>query len=159
MNVVVRRLRDDELRLYLQIHTAAIQGLATSHYDPATIAGWMVPITDDNLRDLQTNVDQEIRLIAELEGQPVGIGALVVEHSELRACYVHPDAARHGVGTAIVHEIERLAKEHGLSQLQLAGSLNAEAFYVALGYSVRERSDVVLGNGHRMAAVWMEKRL
>ena len=118
-----------------------------------------MPITDDNLRDLQTNVDQEIRLIAELEGQPVGIGALVVEHSELRACYVHPDAARHGVGTAIVHEIERLAKEHGLSQLQLAGSLNAEAFYVALGYSVRERSDVVLGNGHRMAAVWMEKRL
>lgn len=90
---------------------------------------------------------------------PVGIGALVVERSELRACYVLPEAARCGVGTAVVAEIERLACDHGLHRLELAGSLNAEPFYAALGYSVRERGEVLLSNQHRMPCVWMEKML
>ena len=64
-----------------------------------------------------------------------------------------------GCGSALVHEIERLARGHGLTRLDLAASLNAEAFYAAHGYEVRERSEVVLRNGHRMAAVWMGKHL
>jgi GNAT superfamily N-acetyltransferase len=75
------------------------------------------------------NTDGEIRLVAELDGTPAGIGALVVERSELRACYVHPSVARRGCGSALVREIERLACEHGLSHLELAASLEAEAFY------------------------------
>jgi hypothetical protein len=55
----------------------------------------------------------------------------------------------------LVREIERLIRENGLARLELAASINAEAFYAAHGYEVRERSDVVLGNGHRMSAVWM----
>jgi len=94
-----------------------------------------------------------------LNGEPVAIGALIVERSELRACYVRPEAAHRGCGSAVVREIERLAREHGLTRLELAGSLNAEPFYASLGYRVRERSEVMLRNGHRMAAVWMEKEL
>jgi putative acetyltransferase len=105
------------------------------------------------------NTDREVRFIAELDEIPVGIGALVVERSELRACYVVPHAARQGCGSAIVREIERVAREKGLTRLDLAASLNAEPFYAAHGYKVRERSDVVLRNGLRMPAVWMEKKL
>ena len=46
-----------------------------------------------------------------------------------------------------------------MSYLHLAASLNAEPFYAAHGYEVRERSAVVLQNGHRMPAVWMRKSL
>jgi GNAT superfamily N-acetyltransferase len=105
------------------------------------------------------NADNEIRLVAELEGKAVGIGALVVGRSERRACYVSPDAARKRCGSALVREIERLARENGLTRLELASSINAEPFYAAHGYRVRERSDVVLRNGHRRPAVWMEKAL
>ena len=138
---------------------SAILGLAVSHYPPDAIDGWVVPINDETLRDFMRNDDREIRLIAELEGEAVAIGGLVLERSELRACYVSPKAARRGCGSALVREIERLAREHGLTRLELAGSLNAESFYAAHGYRVRERSEVVLRNGHRMAAVWMEKDL
>jgi hypothetical protein len=58
-----------------------------------------------------------------------------------------------------VREIERLGRAYGLIRLELAASLNAERFYSAHGYTVRERSEVVLRNGYRMAAVWMEKTL
>jgi putative acetyltransferase len=152
-------MRPDEGRLYLEIVSSAIRGLATSHYSADVIDAWVPPLTDERLRELMLNADGELRLIAELDGEVAGIGALVVPRSELRACYVAPQAARRGCGSALVREIERLARERGLTRLDLAASLNAEPFYAAHGYEVRERSDIVLSNGDRMAAVWMEKNL
>src|SRR5437773_5771482 len=73
-----------------------------------------------------------------LDGNPVAIGAVILERSELRACYVSPKAARRGCGSAWVREIERVARENGLTRLELAGSLNAESFYAVHGYQVRE---------------------
>ena len=159
MACVVRALRDDELRSYIEIVNNSIMGLAASHYAAEVIQNWLVPITDQTLTDLTMNEDHEIRLVAELRGQLAGIGALVVERSELRACYVLPSVARQGVGRALVNEIEAVARANGLEHLELAASLNAEPFYAALGYCVRERSDVALRNGFRMDAVWMRKKL
>ena len=159
MRITVRPLHAGEERIYLEIVNSAIRGLATGHYSPDAIQGWLVPVSDDRIRELVLNEDQEIRLVAELDGQPAGVGALVLHRSELRACYVDPSAARRGVGSALVQEIERLARENELTRLQLAASINAEPFYAAHGYSVQEKSHVVLPNGHRMAAVWMHKTL
>ena len=159
MPITVRPLRDDELRTYLEIHASAVRGLATTHYAPEVLAGWVVPITDETLKDLTANADGEMRFLAELDGMPAGIGGLVLDRSELRACYVAAHAARRGCGSALVREMERIAREHGLTRLDLAASLNAEPFYAAHGYQVKNRSDVVLRNGHRMPAVWMGKDL
>lgn len=155
----VRSLGDDQLPLYLEIVNASIAGLAVHHYPPEAIRGWLVPVTQATLANLATNAEREIRLIAELDGQPVGIGALVLEGAELRACYVLPAAARQGVGTALVQAIEARAVTHGLDHLEVSASLNAEPFYRALGYRVLEHRDVVLGNGHRLAAVRMHRCL
>ena len=159
MPISVRPLRDDEGRVYLNIVNSAIRGLAAGHYSPDAIEGWVVPVTDETVRDLMLNADHEIRLVVELDGNPVGIGALVLERSELRACYVSPQAARRGCGSTLVREIERLARLNGLTRLELAASINAEPFYAAHGYSVRDRNEIVLRNGHRLAAVLMEKHL
>ena len=159
MTVTVRPLRDDEIRLYLEIHERAIRGLAASRYSPDDIEGWVVPTTDENLRRLARNADREIRFVAELDENPVGIGALVVEKSELRAAYVAPEGARQGCGSALVREIERTARDNHVTRLTLHASLNAERFYVALGYEVLERTEVVLPNDHPMAVVRMGKDL
>jgi putative acetyltransferase len=159
MAIAVRRLQSEELRLYLEIVNESVRGLAASHYDEGAIAGWVVPITESTLADLERNADDEVRLLAELDGRPAGIGALVVGHAELRACYVRPAAARHGCGSAIVRAIERIAAEHGLRQLELSAALNAEPFYAHLGYDVLERTTITLPNGHALAAVRMTRRL
>ncbi len=157
--VTVRPLRDDEMRLYLEIHERAVRGFAAGRYSQDDIEGWVVPPTDENLRRLTLNADREIRFVAELDGVPVGIGALVLEKPELRAVYVAPEGARRGCGSALVHEIERTARDNEVTHLTLHASLNAEAFYVALGYDVLERMEVVLPNGHPMAVVRMGKDL
>ena len=159
MAVTVRPLSDDETRLYLKIHERAIRGLAASHYSQEAIEGWVVPATDENLRRLTANADRELRFVAELDGVPLGIGALVLETSELRAVYVAPEGARQGCGTALVREIERIARGGEVVRLTLHASLNAQRFYAGLGYSVVERTEVALPNDHRLAAVVMGKDL
>jgi putative acetyltransferase len=159
MAIAVRPMRSDEARIFLDIHSRAIRGLAAAHYPPAVIEAWAIPPTEANAQRLLQNPDDEIRLIAERDGEPVGLGSLVVRNSELRACYVVPEASRMGVGSAVVKEIEWLAVGHGLAEIRLTASINAEAFYLAQGYEVVERIEHVLRSGQRMAAVTMRRGL
>jgi len=159
MGITVRPLRSNEGRMFLDIHTRSIRGLAAGYYTPEVIDAWVVPMTENNVRSFLENRDDEIRLIAELDGEAVGLGVLVLRRSELRACYVVPEAARKGVGTALVREIERIAKENGLERLELHASLNAEPFYGSLEYHPDCRIEHVLRTGHPMAAVQMSKSL
>jgi putative acetyltransferase len=156
---VVRRATREDSRAYIDIHHRSVRGLASGHYGADVIDAWARPVSANDLHDLERNDDGEIRLIAELGGSAVGIGALVVADSELRACYVLPEAARRGVGAAIVREIERIAIGEGLAQLTLQASVNAEPFYAALGYEVIERGEHLLRGGQRMPAVTMAKPL
>ena len=161
MAITVRPLRPDEddARTFFDIHTRAILGLAAEWYPIEVIDAWARRPNDEGIRRFLVNPESEIRLLAELDGVPTGLGVLVAKNSELRACYVVPEGARRGVGSAIVREIERLAREHGLRHLHLHSSLNAEPFYAALGYESTERSEHVMRSGLRMAAIKMRKHL
>ena len=77
----------------------------------------------------------------------------------MRAVYVSPEGARRGCGSALVREIERIARDGGVTRLTLNASLNAERFYAAVGYEAAERTVVALPNGHRLAVVRMGKDL
>ena len=122
------------------------------------IDAWCAPPTDDYLEQFIKNPDHELRLVAEMAGRVVGLGALVLEDSELRGCYVAPEAVRQGVGTALVREMEHRAAAHQLDHLELLSSINAEPFYAALGYRSEGRTEHVM-RGHPMAAIKMSKRL
>jgi GNAT superfamily N-acetyltransferase len=159
MPVFVRPMQAAEARRFLEIHHASVRSLAASDYPPSVIEAWVSPITDERLQRFLQNRDSEIRLIAELDGEPVGIGALVVGNSELRACYVLPTVARRGIGTVIVAEIERLACEQGVRELHLESSVTAEPFYAALGYRVEKRGEHRIAPGVSMAAITMRKRI
>jgi len=157
--VTVREMRPEDARRFLEIHHAAVRGIAAKDYPPSVVDAWAQPITDQLIERFLANRDRELRLMAEIDGEPVGIGAIVISHSELRACYVAPNAARRGVGSALVAEIERIAREHGLDHLELESSITAEPFYATLGYTVERRGEHVIAPGVAMAAITMRKRL
>jgi putative acetyltransferase len=159
MRVLVREMRLAEARRFLEIHHAAVRGIAAADYPPAVVEAWAQPITDQAVERFLANRDGEIRLVAEIDGELVGISAIVLRDSELRACYVAPGAARRGVGSALVAEIERIAREHRLDHLHLHSSITAEPFYSSLGYEVESRGQHVIAPGVPMAAVRMRKRL
>jgi len=156
----VREMRPEDARAFLEVHHAAVRGIAAKDYPQAVIEDWApLPVTDRAVERFLLNPDGEIRLVAEDDGEIVGIGALVIDKAELRACYVAPEANRKGVGSALVCEIERIAQEHGIGALELDSSVTAEPFYLAHGYEVRERGEHILRSGQAMACVKMVKNL
>lgn len=159
MSITVREMRLEDARRFLEIHHAAVRGIAAKDYPASVVEAWARPITNESLERLLANDDGEIRLVADLDGEPVGIGAIVVGNSELRACYVAPSAARRGVGSVLVERIEQIAREHHLDHLELESSTTAEPFYAALGYKVESRGDLLFAPGVPMAAVKMRKQL
>lgn len=88
-------------------------------------------------------------VVAEVNGRVAGFGDVtgvdpndydvVAEEradatGEVRAVYVHPDFARRGVGSALLAELERRARDRGFETLVLTASLNAVPFYEHRGY-------------------------
>jgi putative acetyltransferase len=160
MPVIVRKMRPQEARSFLEVHHAAVRGLAAADYPPDVIDAWApLPMSDEMVERVAAAPPGQIRLVAEIGSEIVGIGEIVPDLNELRACYVMPKAARKGVGTALVREIEQIAREHGLTHLQLDASLTSEPFYLSLGYKGRERGEHVLSSGLTMVCVKMAKRL
>jgi putative acetyltransferase len=152
-------MRPEDARRFLEIHHAAVRGLAARDYPSSVIEAWARPITDQVIERFLANRDGEVRLVAEVDGELLGIGALVVSNAELRACYVAPSAARRGVGTALVAKIEEIARQHRLDHLVLESSITAEPFYSELGYEVENRGVLLLSPEVPMTAVKMRKRL
>ena len=86
MPAFIRAMRFEDARRFLEIQRESVRGIAARDYPTAVIEAWApLPITDEVMARFLGNADHEIRLIAELDGQPVGIGALVLSNSELRA--------------------------------------------------------------------------
>jgi putative acetyltransferase len=156
----IRKMISDDARAFLEVHHAAVRGVAAKDYSAEIIDAWApLPINERQAAGILTNPDDEYRLVAETEGRVVGIAALVAKNHEVRACYVAPEAGRRGVGSALLREIEREALQRGLKFLETDSSLTAEPFYAAQGYLVLERGEHVLYNGERMACVKMRKHL
>jgi putative acetyltransferase len=159
MNITVRPMEPFEGSTFLEMHSRSVRGLGAHSYSPEVLDAWAAKFDPVAITAFLRNPDNEIRLIAEIDGTPAGLGAIVVSKSELRACYVVPEAVRRGVGAAIVREIERIARQHALKELELLASLNAQPFYERLGYKSEEQTSHVFSSGIRMPAIRMRKRL
>jgi putative acetyltransferase len=158
--LTVREMRSEDARAFLEVHHRAVRELAADSYPSDVIEAWApLPITDEHVQFVCSNAEQEFRLVAEFNGEIIGIGCLFLQNNELRACYVLPAASRRGVGSAILREIERIAYDRGSKTLWADSSLNAELFYRSNGYEVHGRDEHVLSSGVRMACVRMRKDL
>ena len=63
------------------------------------------------------------------------------ESALLRSLAVHPDYQNRGVGTRLVHEITKVAKEKGITRLFLLTD-TAEEYFKMKGYAVVSRNQV-----------------
>jgi putative acetyltransferase len=106
-----------------KVHHAAIRGLASKDYSSEVIETRApMPITPQHVEGVQSNLEGEYRLVAEIDGRLVGISSIVAQKNELRACYVLPSASRRGVGSALLRKIERAAREQGSTYLEAKSS-------------------------------------
>jgi GNAT superfamily N-acetyltransferase len=78
--------------------------------------------------------------------------------AKIRAFFVHPAWARHGVGTLILDACESAARAAGFTRFEMGATLTGVKLFGAKGYSPVKRMDVPLDNGEILPIVQMEKR-
>lgn len=124
------------------VHYASIIGLGPEAYEKHQVEAWASGCgSADYAAAIET--DGLTHIVADRDGVVVGFGSLNWETpdsyeidvgAEVTAVYVLPSVAREGVGTEIYAELERRAREAGVTALGLSASLPAVPFYKGHGY-------------------------
>lgn len=129
----VREARPSDAEAIADIHVAAIEAFGPEAYDEAEVEAWAS--REDPPEDHYTLDDPDAHwIVAERDGERAGFGHLDPKDGEIVAVYVHPDHARHGVGSTILAGLEGYARGVGLAEVTLTASLNAVPFYERTGY-------------------------
>ncbi len=79
--------------------------------------------------------------------------------ARLRAFYVDPDCARHGIATLILETSEAAASAHGFRRMELGATLTGERFYHRRGYRLGRPIPFSLPGGVAFPLVHMEKAI
>ena len=73
--------------------------------------------------------------------------------------FVHPDAARQGIGSAFLRAAEEAIRSEGFQRIVMAATLPGEALYARHGYEVEERYEIMLDGEITLPLVRMAKSL
>ena len=161
ITITTRHATREDWPAVAAIHQRAIHEIASADYTVEILNAWHSP----NRKEPDvTKFDEKLKcgqviLVAEVDGVLAGYGEIIPETNELLAVYVNPDFSRQGVGTAILHELERIALEKNLSFLEMHASLTAVPFYEANGYEDMGKDVHTLRSGVKMDCVKMKKEL
>jgi GNAT superfamily N-acetyltransferase len=77
--------------------------------------------------------------------------------ARIRAFFVHPEAARRGIGRALLEACEAALRAAGFREAVLVATLAGEPLYATCGYAVAERYEVALAGELKLPAVRMVK--
>lgn len=134
-DLVIRRARRPDLDAIAALQTRAIMTFGIDTYGKATCEAW----ARIGVQSRHTLLESGIFFVTEQEGQIIGIAGWTADSREPdcawpRYVFVEPAAARHGIGRQLMIQVETSVRAAGRTRLKLWASLNAVAFYEALGY-------------------------
>lgn len=138
-----------------EIFRLSIEELTGEDYNEEQQRAWAEAA--DDLQDFAAKLADELVLIATLGGEPVGFAALE-DNQKIDFLYVHPAAARQGVGTLLVDALEKLATARGAKKLTADVSDSAQDFFRQRGYTPQQRNTIEVG-GEWLANTTMDKPL
>ncbi|AOW79334.1 acetyltransferase, N-acetylglutamate synthase [Halodesulfurarchaeum formicicum] len=136
----IRRAQEHDRDQLLAVRRAAISGLTESAAEQAWIEA------DEPVRAALASPDTAV-FVVEDHGSIAGFGWLEAGAAQrfeppvdgqLGGVFVHPHAARSGIGTLLVEAIETRAVESGLEALGLLTPADTVPFFEAQGYSQAE---------------------
>ena len=82
-----------------------------------------------------------------------------VDAAKIRAFFVHPDAARQGIGRAILKACEHEARSAGFNSAEMMATLPGVPLYSASGYERGESVDIPIDGGRSIECIKMFKVL
>lgn len=154
--MIIRKPTTGDLEHIAAMHAEAITHSCRSHYTPAQIKAWIDVLDPAAYESAFTDK----HFIVACDGDTIlGLGIMDLGKSEINALYVAPDHAGQGVGSRISSELEKVARQQGVTQLTVFSTLNARQFYLKKGYQVHRPAAHSLPNGLKLECIEMHKQL
>src|SRR5262245_31928275 len=141
--------------LLAEIFRASIEGLTADDYSAGQQEAWAAMADDEAA--FAARLANALTLLGTIDGSPVGFASLAGTE-RLDMLYVHPAAARQGVGSMLIDALEKLAASRGAPRLTADVSDSAQDFFRRHGFVATQRNTVQLGE-EWLANTTMEKRL
>lgn len=162
MKVSVRPATVEDAESIVRAHYSAVHKTAARDYPQDILDEWSPAVTAERIGKFESlvrdNPENEVIVVAEIDGKVIGFGSIVPAKNELRAVYVSGDAGSSGAGRAIVEYLELQARKLNVTELNLDSSINAEAFYAKLGYEAIGKGKHPMRSGRLMDCVRMRKQ-
>lgn len=141
---IIRRATESDAENIYNIHVAAIRSKCSTHYSAKDVHIWVA--RQDKARYLPFIQANEILVTEGGEGKILGFGHLTRDAKEtdgktmqIRGLFVDPDCGVKGVGSTLLKELEKKAKELGeVDTMVVHSSLNAVEFYKKYGFIAQE---------------------
>ena len=93
--------------------------------------------------------------VAQTDGKLIGTGTIV--GVDIFGVFVHPDFQHHGLGKALMKELEEKAITNNINEVALNASLPSKRFYENLGYEIIEERTKDVGEGQQLR-YWEAKK-
>jgi len=132
LNVTIRKAVAVDTPAIRDVHVAAGKGPDSLERNNANVLKWLDGrVAADYLEEMQ----REQFVVAEVDGELRGFGAVILDKAEISSVYVDPDYTRQGIASALVSAMEQIAAAHGLAALELQAAGGALTFYEKQGFS------------------------
>ncbi|TWT31510.1 GNAT family N-acetyltransferase [Blastopirellula retiformator] len=139
---MIRRYQPGDHPAIAEIFTRAIHEVACEVYTPAQCAAWSDKAP--NLEHWRKRCERKRPYVYVRNGRVVGFLELD-DDGHIDCMYVHPDAGRQGVASALIDVAIEKCIEAGLPRAFVEASLCARPVFEKKGFRVVKRQQVALG--------------
>lgn len=153
----IRKASDADKENISKLHISSIKRLCSKHYTDEQLNAWTSVLTPSVYDQA---LKEKLFLVAHDSNQELkGLGILDIQNAEISAIYIHPDAVRNGIGTELLYELEKAARNSNVVKISVHSTLNARGFYLRHGYLEHGFTFYRLSNGEKLECVQMFKNL
>lgn len=122
-----------------ELFALSIELLTQNEYSEEQRLAWMSAAVDE--KEFYGKLAKQLTILAEVDGEIAGFASLT--ESAIGMCYVHPEHAFLGVGTALLDALEKLAKARKVDKLFVDSSDTAVEFFKKRGFEAQSRNTIV----------------
>ena len=156
-----RVARSKDVKDMITVQFKAVQSISKDNYPKQVLSAWS---PKPNTQRIQWWADyiknDNVRCyVATNNSKVLGVAVYLIAEQCIKSLYVDPKHSRMGIGSRLLHRIERLAYNNDVRKLNIKASLNSISFYKNMGFKKIKEVKQILSNGSTMDATFMEKAI